>query len=225
MRIEGSVQIKNHVEMKKLKRMFKESLVFCITAVVLCFISLMMCKTRSEAKTIQGIRLENFSNITKYDVTGDGKADTIRIDCKKRYENDSMEGDGWNITVNGKVVYKEKSKYTDFLTVVYYPVAANRLYLDVEENLESNDDIVNHGLYIYDGDTLKLLNDFYDSVTKNIYYGHYSVRIRSLSPDKMVLACSNQFIATSRLDWDMVYRFGRGKWRLPGNTYNVIGTF
>ena len=40
----------------------------------------------------------------------------------------------------------------------------------------------------------------------------------------MVLACSNQFIATSRLDWDMVYRFSGGKWRLSGNTYNVTGS-
>lgn len=198
----------------------KFAFIVTITAAVFCFTSLLMCKTQSEARTIKGIRLENFTNITKYDVTGDGKADTVRIDCKKRYEKDGMEGDGWKITVNGKIVYKQKSKETGCLTVMYYPMAANRLYLDVEEIWMGSENTVSHGLYIYDGTNLKLLNDFYNSVQKNTGI-ECSAQIKSMSPDKMVLTCTSVFIATSGLTWDMVYQYSKGKWRLSGNTYNV----
>lgn len=202
----------------------KKILRLTMFVVFFSFLGLLIPRPGAEAKEVKGIQFKNFTDITKYDVTGDGKADKVRIYCAKdRNKPYGGVGKDWSITVNGKTVYKDKAG-VDFLTVTFYPLSANRLYLEIEENWMDNDDIANHGLYEYKDGRLVMLSDLYNPVRKNLYNNHLSVRIKSLYPNKMIVAASNQFAATSRLDWEMVYTYVSGKWKLSGNVYKVTGS-
>ena len=78
---------------------------FFMTGVVGLFLVLAFSGgKKAEAAAIKGVALGSQVDITKYDVTGDGKKDTIPIDCDKPDFYKTACGDHCKITINKKVV-------------------------------------------------------------------------------------------------------------------------
>ena len=200
--------------MKKLKRIgaFLLMLVMCITTIP---------KVSAADGKVKPIELKNQKNIKKYDVTGDGKVDKIRIDCDNEEKAYPGWGTSWKIYINDKVVYQNKDNWTTCLEVQYYKVSAKRIYLLVTNCMMENGDILGCELYQYKNGTLKKVCDFYDAIIKNIYCFHYGVSIKSMTAKKIVISCRNQFNATAYLYWDMEYQYKSGKWKKTGTVHTV----
>ena len=78
---------------------------FFMTGVVGLFLVLAFSGgKKAEAAAIKGVALGSQVDITKYDVTGDGKKDTIRIDCDKPDLYNTGCGDDWKITIGKHVL-------------------------------------------------------------------------------------------------------------------------
>lgn len=178
--------------------------------------------TRAEAADVKGITLKSGIDIKKYDVTGDGKKDTVRIDCDKPAPYDEGCGDDWKITINNKVVYRDNKKmYTEYLTVVLYRISSKRIYLDIQENVGSNDDISSHAFYEYRGNTLKKVCDVYTPLAKQIYKFHFYIEKVAVSSKQIVVSYVNQFSASGYLFWKVSYRYEDNVWKRVGNTFQV----
>ena len=82
---------------------------FCFLFAVLALTGI---GTDARAAGVKGIKVKNFTTITKYDLDGDGKKDELYIGCKKRNQYLEGQGEDWYISVNGKIKYQQKVKYT-----------------------------------------------------------------------------------------------------------------
>lgn len=177
---------------------------------------------KAEAAAIKGVELKSNTDITKYDVTGDGKKDTVRIECDKPDLYNEGCGDDWKITVNDRVVYRDDKKaYTESLTVLLYQMGGRRTYLEVQENVGANDDISSHAFYQYQGNKLKKVCDVYEPIAKQIYTFHFFIDSVKVTEKKIVVSYVNQFSTTGYLFWKVSYLYGKNGWKRDGNTFSV----
>lgn len=189
-------------------------------AVMLCVLFLFFPAERAEAASVKGIELKNRKNITKYDITGDGKKDTIRIDCEEPAEYDEACGDNWSVKVNGEVVYQDNPEcYTETLSVVLYQVSSTVSYLHIQENVGSNDDINASAFYMFrDGEFTKIC-DVYEPLCKHVYRFHFYATPVKVTQKKIVMLYANQFSATGYISWNIEYCYKDGEWKKQGNVY------
>lgn len=186
--------------------------------------SLPLTGTQANAEeSVKMTTLELKTEIDSYDITGDGMADTILIDCDKPSEDSDYPefGTGWKIYVNDQVVYRNNADYVSLL-VNYYRFEDNRCYLEISTLLLANDDIADSALYQYKNNKLKKVCDFYRPFVKNMpYYGHFHANITKMTSELMTVSFKNMFLATAITDWTMTYRYESGKWVKPSNTANI----
>ena len=123
-----------------------------ITGAAILFLLFAVSGGRNAEAAVKGIELESGKDIKKYDVTGDGKKDHIRIDCETPDLYNEGSGDGWSISINDKVVFQDnKKQYVDSLTVLLYQIDTKTVYLEIQENEGANNDISSHAFYQYKG--------------------------------------------------------------------------
>ena len=196
---------------------------FFMTGVVGLFLVLSFSGgKKAEAAAIKGVALGSQVDITKYDVTGDGKKDTIRIDCDKPDLYNTGCGDDWKITINNKVVYRDNKKvHTENLTVLLYQMDHKRTYLEIQENVGSNEDISSHAFYQYQGNKLKKVCDVYEPIVKQIYDFHFFIDAVKVTEKKITISYVNQFSATGYLFWKVSYVSEKKGWKKSGNTFSV----
>lgn len=72
-------KIKVQAALDKCNEYIKFIMIPILTCILLC-----LCADKIQAAETQGIKLENEQSIKKYDVTGDGKKDTIKIYCSDK---------------------------------------------------------------------------------------------------------------------------------------------
>lgn len=196
--------------------------ILSVIAIVVCLLSSSFNVSKAEAADVRGIELKNQKDITKYDVTGDGEKDTIRIDCDKPDELNAWMGDDWKITINGEVVYRDNPEdYTETLSVVLYQISSTRIYLDIQENVGANDDINSRAFYQYKDGSLVKVCDIYEPLLKHVYSFHFYVTDVKVTKKKIVASYMNQFSATGYLAWGITYKYQNGSWKKAGNTYKV----
>lgn len=83
-------------------------------------------------------------------------------------------------------------------------------------------DIDAHALYQIKNGNLVKVCDFYTPVIPNISkYGNYNIIIGLLTDSEIVTESKNQFGGTGWLQWETVYQYKSGKWKVKGNTYKV----
>ena len=214
-------------DMKQMrKRIVEHGVKMALRAVALALLVLCGLSVAPDhaAAAVKEVKLNNRTDITKYDITGDGRKDKLRIDSKEVSETSEDEGINWYITVNGKVVYKAKDKYTNKMEVSLYQIGTKCIYLEIHEvDAEASFNLF-HGLYQYSGGKLKCVCDFYTPMVKKIWDYRYETEIISLTSKKMTVVGGNEFGGTGWLHWKMVYQNKDGKWKLKGNTYTVVGS-
>lgn len=208
------------------KRIVEQGVKMTLRATALAFLVLcgLVVAPDHAVAAVKGVKLNNRTDITKYDITGDGRKDKLRIDSEEVSEAFENEGSGWYITVNDKVVYRAKDKSTTELRVSMYQVDTKRVYLDIQEVWANASLYLFHGLYRYGGGKLKCVCDFYTPIVKKIYDYRYDAVITSLTSNKMTVRGANEFGGTGWLNWKMVYQYKGGKWKSKGNTYTVVGS-
>lgn len=165
--------------------------------------------------------------ISQYDVTGDGKKDSVRITCgNKEIMDPSGEWDGygsnWTIEVNGQAL--SDSAWDDFinLEVHLYHVSDTRQYLEVKECWPANGDIGGYALYQVKENQLVKVADFYESIQLGKHEYHYSSNISYMTKDELILQCHNQFNATAYMQWNMCYKCIDNQWQVEGEEYELI---
>ena len=120
------------------------------------------------AASVEGISLKLNTDITQYDVTGDGKADTVRIESEKKIKKNEPSEGPWIIRINGDVAYRSDPKYyVEYLTVVLYPVSDDKIYLNIKDEVGANDDINSCAFYQYQSGTLKKVCDVFSPMVQH----------------------------------------------------------
>ena len=196
--------------------------IILITGAAILFLLFAVRGGRNAEAAVKGIELESGKDIKKYDVTGDGKKDHIRIDCETPDLYNEGSGDGWSISINDKVVFRDnKKQYVDSLTVVLYQIDTKTVYLEIQENEGANNDISSHAFYRYKGNKLKKICDVYQPIAKQIYCFHFYVDSVKVTDKKITVSYVNQFSATGYLFWKISYLHGKDGWKKDGNTYSV----
>lgn len=175
----------------------------------------------SDSKSeIVEVLLENNQEIQEYDLTGDGKKDTIYICCEVL--NDAWEeyGDVWKLILNGETIYTiEKDCVSPSVTL--YQMTDHRMYLGIEECTPYNGDIYGFGLYeIEEGKIIKVL-DFYEPIVSCITNFHYTVEMENLTDRTLTVKCSDQFMATGRLYWKILFIYESGEWKMKNPVFDV----
>ena len=190
---------------------------------VVLFAACMYVKPAEAAKTVKPITLKNEKTISKYDVTGDGKKDKVKIKCTKPDKYLQGYGTEWKVIVNGKSVLRIAPMWDECQPEVQlYRVSKKRVYLSITERLPNNDDISGCALFQMKKGKLHKVCDFYDPIVKSITAFHYYVNISKMTSKSMTVECSDQLYATGRIVWHMNYVYKNGKWKKTGNVYRVF---
>ena len=173
-------------------------------------------------KEIKPVGLENEKTISRYDVTGDGKRDRVKITCTRPNENWEDFGDEWQIMVNGECVHRILADWGSCRpNVQLYQVSKKRVYLGIEEQAPDNDDIYGYALFQVDHEKLQKVCDFYNPIAGSITNFHYYVNISKMTSKSMTTKCSDQLYATGRIVWRMNYAYQDGEWQETENVYDV----
>ena len=109
-------------------KIWKPITAFAVVLFALC----MYVKPAEAAKTVKPVTLQNEKTISKYDVTGDGKKDKVKIKCTKSDEYWQGFGSEWKFIVNGKCVLRITEE-CNRPKVQLYRVNKKRVYLSVEQ--------------------------------------------------------------------------------------------
>lgn len=114
----------------------------------------------------KSVKLSVGKTYTSYDITGDKKADKIRIVPKKRYYNgqDTNTYNGMSVSVNGKTVYSLNKPFF-YLSTKLYTLANGTPYLHI--NATSDDwGVTTSGLFRYKNGKLTKAVDFHNVALK-----------------------------------------------------------
>ncbi len=158
-------------------------------------------------------------SIDSYDVTGDGIKDKIEVRPTKK--KDGYES-GWKIFINGTEAYRQKGEYVEYLTVMLWPVNDTTTYVDIADEVGANDDVSAHGLYVYQGGTLKQTCNLYDPIVRCINNYHFQSEIVELTEDRMTVECYDQLASTGGIRWRIPYELKNGKWTPKTDTYSLV---
>lgn len=180
------------------------------------------CANCAEASNVKGIQMELRTDIKKYDVTGDGEKDVVRIESEKPIrKNKPIEGP-WIVKINGDVAYRSNPKHhTEYLTVVLYQIRDDMIYLNITEEVGANDDINSCAFYQYQSGGLKKVCDVCSPMTQHKSLLHFYVTSMKVNDKEIKVSYSNQFSVTGYLNWSAVYRYENGVWKLNGNVYST----
>lgn len=178
------------------------------------------CGKKADA-AVKGVWIPCDKIVKKYDVTGDGQKDSIKIYCEKPDKYNEGLGSDWRIKVNNKIVYREKYEGTDFLTVQFFKVSSNKIYFDVVERGDANDHNSGHLLYLVVDGKWKKVCDFHEKVRKNVTGWGYAGEIESITENKMKVGFYCQYFGVGGVRWKVQYTLENGVWKPTQNQYKI----
>lgn len=199
----------------------KESCKKIVLVAILLFAGMVFGKNTDAAT--KGVQLPCYDTINKYDVTGDGKNDSIKIYCEKPDKYNEGIGKDWRIKVNDKIVYRQKYEGTDFLTVQFFKISSKKIYIDVVERGDANDFNAGHILYLVSNNKWKQVCNFHGKMEKSTNGWGYAAGIESMTKNKMTVEFYCQFFGTGSLNWKIQYKLKNGIWKPAKNKYSVVG--
>lgn len=170
----------------------------------------------AENKTVKNpasVKLSLNQTYTKYDVTGDRKADTIKIsNMKKEYDVNT----GIKVTINGKKVFYDKTSCYYDLEAYLCTLANGKVFLYLYNPLD-NGDADYCSLYQYQKGKLECvinMNKFYGS--SKLGY-HTNGTIKSVSGNKITVEMYQQNYELGGLSVSYDYKYANGKLTKDGN--------
>ncbi len=175
---------------------------------------------------VDPVVLEIDTTYDAYDLTGDGVADTLAITCLQPWEDLDWGDYGyhWQFLVNGEGALELESDWPIRPETALYQVSPDRVYLAISQRLDTNDDIAGYGLYRYAGGKLEQVCDFYCDSIGEAHIFHYGAQVLSLSGERLLLRCSNQFNATAHMLWDVEFLYdpATDTWSQMGNIHSLV---
>lgn len=160
----------------------------------------------AEAKTANN-KLKVNQTYTKYDITGDKKADTLLVsgNWEEQYEGFT----GYEVYVNGKSALKKKSGYG-----LDYSIDVRRLVLNNGKTFllivphAVNDDVPGAAVYQYKGGKLKKVIDL-DDMSKIGF--HNSIRNIKVSGNKITVKYRVMSYSLGGISFSLDYQYKNGK--------------
>lgn len=132
--------------------------------------------------------------ITKYDVTGDGNIDSIKITVTKKEEDYSYYGI-LKIYVNGVLAFEKSAFELNFWVVNFVSLENGKVFFDIS-NMVVSDDVSLHALYQYQGGKLRSFYDFSQLFGNLKYVGNIVTKINGVKKNTLSLYASGQFNVT-----------------------------
>ena len=192
--------------MKKATSLFKVVMLFL--AVVVCAgIAKPQNAFAKNAKNPSVVKLKLNQTYSKYDVTGDGKADKIRIGC---YKNDEYCIEGLKITINGRTVLSKKNSLYYRLCAKLCTLQNGKVFLYVY-NPYNNEDADICALFQYQNGKLKKcidMNKFYGS--NDLGY-HTKGEVKSVKGNKITVEIYQQTYQLGGMSVTFDYKYSKGK--------------
>lgn len=189
----------------------------------ICFVLAGLSANCAEAASVDGIPLKLRTDIKQYDVTGDGKTDSVRIESEKPVKKNGPFDSPWIITINGTKAFRSNPKhYVEFLTVVLYRISDDKIYFNIKEEIGANDDINTCAFYQYQSGKLKKVCDVFSPMTQHKSQLHLNVTSMQVNENEIKVFYQNQFSATGYLMWSAVFREENGAWKVDGNIYPTV---
>lgn len=160
---------------------------------------------------------ENKSKIyKKYDVTGDGIADKVKISFKRVGRDDGR----LQIYVNGKSVYNYIARESLGWDVGLVCLKNGKTFFDICSTVVS-DDIELHKLYTYYNGKLNVAYDFLDDYSK--YATYYDMHVRKVKGNTIYTKTMIQFFTTGGFtSYNMKFVYKDGKFRRESNSFPII---
>lgn len=152
---------------------------------------------------------------SKYDVTGDGKADAIKVkivDNKDEQESATMQ-----LLVNDKMVFQQKREINPNWNVKLIKLANGKVFFDISSTISSDDDC-KHNLYIYKNGKLNSVYDF--QKYNNKYADYFFADIVKVSGDTLKTNVSAQFYTTGRIQYNLNLNYEEEKFKITSNTFS-----
>ncbi|MCD7735843.1 MAG: hypothetical protein LUI07_02580, partial [Lachnospiraceae bacterium] len=175
----------------------------------LLFAAVLLCSLFSpgaDAKAASNRTLSTGRTYTAYDVTGDGKADTIRL-TKGGYTSYDMYT-SLTVTVNGSTAYTYKDAYYYGFSVKLLTLNNGKVFLFIT-GWGDNDDGSAH-LLQYKNSTKKF-KKIADFGTMFYKYGfHVNSNVQSVSGNKIVIRTNLMSYSLAGVSFDMTFSYKSG---------------
>ena len=182
-----------------------------------CLILMSACMIKSQdvhAEDVGKYELSDTSPNTKYDVTGDGKPDTLEI---KKFKKNDYDYCGFKILINGKTVLKDDKTWYYGLDAVFIQTKGSAYFL-ISLGLDNGDGP--KVIYEYlNGELVERVN--LEKVAGKIFY-HYNATVSSVKSNSITLNVTGQTDMLAGTDISLTYKVGtKGKLSLANKTVKV----
>ena len=191
--------------------------VFCImlaaSSIILASIYLGKGQVSNAASTAN-VSVQPDVVLSKYDVTGDGKADAIKVkivDNKDEKYSATMQ-----LFVNDKIAFQQKREASPDWNVKLIKLANGKVFFDIYSTIGSDDACI-HQLYICKDDKLKSVYDF--QKYNNNYADYFFVDIVKVSGNTLKTNVRAQFYTTGSIQYDMNLNYKNGKFVRTSNKF------
>lgn len=192
------------------KKNFKRIVTFLLAIVMVITIaptSPVFAKKASDVNKKSLISLTGTSKIStsKYDVTGDGKADKLVIKCNK-FAYDM--GEGIKVIVNGKTLYSDKNDYFYNIYAKICTLSSGKVLVYIYNPADNGDSYL-CGLYDLSGKKMKCVLDMNRMFSKNGY--HVNGDVSAVSGNKITVHHSQQNYCVAGMAVNFTYKYSKGK--------------
>ena len=178
-------------------------------------VGIMSVPVTAQAAQKSNIGIRTNTTYTKYDITGDGKADRIRINFKSTSY--------LNIEVNGKKCYNLNAKEIWIVNANLYTLKGNKHFLKLKCQNIANDHIDYDKLLAYKSGKLTPIvnlmshrkgayNMRHNSYTKNVGNDYIQIRMQSMPG------------GVGSIQYTVTYKLSGGTLKLSSSTYPVTYT-
>ncbi len=161
--------------------------------------------------------LENNRTYFKYDVTGDGKSDTVKISLSK---GEYFDYDGITIRVNDKVVYKKKADMY-YCDVVLFTLKNGKAFLGITTSAENGDGAIS-GILQYKSGKIQQIVDFTTFLRNPKDYGyHFNGEVLKVKGNRIYTKQYLMSITLGHFVAEICYEYKNGTLKRTSNSYDV----
>lgn len=194
-----------------------------IYGVLLVLCLLIFSNISVQAANPKTVTLKEGKTYTQYDITGDKKADKFKITVKRASNSDCILG--FQISVNGKIVYKEKDigLYTWGLETKLFTIK-DKPFLYVVQ-IGDNDMTPYSRIFQYKDKKMKSIVDLAKRYQKSPFIcPPYRVAVENIksSDDKIIVRYRGANFALALIRWNAVYQYKKGILVNTSNTNNLL---
>lgn len=197
--------------MNRCKRMIWFMLLICIT----CIVGVKQEVCAAGYVKIDMTQKNTVKTYSTYDVTGDGKWDTM-----KWIVISDENGDTLQITVNDEVVYAYTNEDCNGWKLGLIRLDNGKTVFDIS-SMSSNDYVVIHKLFEYSNESLKVIYDMQKAGARYAY--RYDETVDKVKGNMIYVNASGQFYTTGKLNYKMRLKYAGGKIKRMSNSASCTG--